>query len=73
MNINTWVEWTPPELGNFPMQPKRGWIVAIEGDWAVVRVSNMRLPQAPFATFHRSQLTAIPEIPLVQRGAARLS
>lgn len=73
MKIGTWVEWTPPQIGNFQLNSLRGWIVAAEGDWFVVRVSSMRAPQAPFGTFHRDQLTVIPEVELVQRGAPVLS
>lgn len=74
MQDGSWVQWTPPSFhGVMEMNPLRGWIVASEGDWVVVRVSTMRHPQAPFATFHKSQLTHLPEIELVQAGALLLS
>jgi hypothetical protein len=74
MQVGQWVEWTPPMFhGVVEMNPMRGWIVAAEGDWVVVRVSSMKHPQAPFATFNKHQLKTIEEIELVQRGAVLLS
>jgi hypothetical protein len=73
MKNGDFVEWSPGQFHGVDIfTPKRGWIVHTEGDWAVVRVSDMRAPQCPFATFHKDQLTVIPHI-AVHPGALQLS
>jgi hypothetical protein len=73
VKVGDWVQWNLTQFHGVDFTPMRGWIVAAEGDWFVVRVSSMRNPQAPFATFHKNDLIPVQEIELVQRGAVLLS
>lgn len=74
MQIGSWVQWTPPHFhGSDLFAPMRGWVVAVEGDWVVVRSSTMRAPSCPFATFHVRDLQLLEEHQLVQVGALQLT
>lgn len=74
MKPGDFVQWNITQFhGSMDFTPLRGWIVATEGDWAVVRVSSMRHPQAPFATFNKRDLVPVPTKELVRGGAVLLT
>jgi hypothetical protein len=70
MENGTWVQWTPPAFGNVEaFTPVRGWVVASEGGWIVVRCSHMRAPHAPYHTFNVKDVEVIQPLELVHGGA----
>jgi hypothetical protein len=73
MKVGDFVQWNLAQFHGVDFTPARGWIVAVEGDWVVIRVSNVRHPQVPFATLHRKDLSVVPQSELVRRGATLLS
>jgi hypothetical protein len=74
MQINDFVQWELARFTGCDFEPKRGWIVAVDGEWAVVRILVHYPPDSPFAVLRVRDLEKVEATPLaVRRGAGSIS
>lgn len=62
MKIGDFVEWNLIQFEGVQFTPSRGFIIHLEGDWAVVRCTAIRAPACPFVTIRKSDLAVLEQI-----------
>lgn len=73
MQVGSFVQWNLAQFPGVEFTPIRGYVVAVDRDWFVLKRTNAQRHENPFLTLHRRDLTEVGERELVRRGATLLT